>query len=283
MASRRSFLRTSALGVSATGLFPLSGLAAPAQLFFGNISKDALPVGIAGYTFHNYNIDQSIAMMKRVNASYMSLKDFHLPLNSAPEKIDEVLAVFRSAGITIYAVGVIYIKSKPEADQAFEYAKKVGVGLIIGSPTYEMLPYVEQKVKDYNIKMAIHNHGPEDKWYPGPKDIYDRISQMDPGMGICLDIGHAARAGVDPVQAVNMYAARIFDLHIKDLADTSPTDKGVELGRGIMDIPGLITALKKIQYAGKCSIEFELPTKDPLPGIAESVGFLRGVIRALNG
>jgi sugar phosphate isomerase/epimerase len=283
MASRRSFLKTSALGVSATGLFPLSGLVAPARSFFGNVSRDALPVGIAGYTFHNYGIEQSIAMMKRVNATYMSLKDFHLPLNSTPEKIDEVMAIFRSAGITIYAVGVIYIKSNAEADQAFEYAKKVGVGLIIGSPTYEMLPYVEQKVKAYNIKMAIHNHGPEDKWYPGPKDIYERISQMDPGMGICLDIGHATRAGVDPVKAVGMYSSRIFDLHIKDQADASPAENPVELGRGIMDIPGLITALKKIQYAGKCSIEFELPAKDPLPGIAESVGFLRGVIRGVNG
>ena len=270
------------MGLTAVGLFPfLEGHSAASRPELSS-TADALQIGMAGYTFHNMNIDQSIAILQQVGISALSIKDFHLPLDSSPETIDEVTAKFRSAGIAIYAAGVIYMKTNADVDRAFEYAKKIGVQLIIGSPAYELLPYVEGKTKTYDIRLAIHNHGPEDKLYPGPKDIYERISRMDPGMGICLDIGHALRAGVNPVQAVSDFGNRIFDLHIKDLYEATPTDKPAIVGRGIIDFPGLVTALKKIHYTGRCSIEFELPVKDPVPGIAESVGFFRGVVRTLN-
>jgi sugar phosphate isomerase/epimerase len=282
MSTRRTFLKDTALGLSAAGIWTQLPSTGKLLETTGPASKDALPVGIAGYTFHNFDLDQSIAMMKRVNISYMSLKDFLLPLDSSPEKIDAVMARFRTEGISIYAAGVIYMKKEADADQAFEYAKKLGVPMIVGSPVYDLLPYVEKKVTSYNIRLAIHNHGPEDKLYPGPGEIFERIKKMDSRMGICLDIGHALRAGTDPVKAVGDYSSRLFDLHIKDLSEVSQVDKSVELGRGVMNIPGLVTELKKIQYPGKCSIEFEMPVKDPLPGIAESVGFLRGVIRTLS-
>jgi inosose dehydratase len=282
MSSRRNFLRSSTMGLTATGFYPLLKKLGPPEMAYPSAQSDALQMGIAGYTFHNFTIDQSIAIMQLVNISSLSVKDFHLPLDSSPEKIDEVIAKFRTAGISIYAAGVIYMKTPADVDRAFNYAKNIGVSLIICSPAYELLPYLEQKLKTYDIKLAIHNHGPEDKMYPGPKDIYDRISQLDPRIGICLDIGHAVRAGVDPVKAVTEYAPRIFDLHIKDVAEASVVDKPAIVGRGIVDFPALVTALKKIQFSGKCSIEFEMAVKDPVPGIAESVGFFKGVVKTLN-
>jgi sugar phosphate isomerase/epimerase len=280
--SRRAFLKSSAAGISTLGLFsagrdPDFRLGQPERVF-----SDHLSMGIAGYTFHNYSVDQAIAMMQLVNMTSLSIKDFHLPLDSTPEKISEVLGKFQAAGITVYAAGVIYMKTTAEADLAFDYARRIGVKLIIGSPTYELLPYVASKVKATDIRMAIHNHGPEDKLYPGPGDIYDRIKALDPGMGICLDIGHAVRAGVDPVQAVRDYSTRIFDLHIKDVYEATPQDKPAIVGRGIIDFPGLVGALKKINFQGSCSIEYELPGKDPIPGIAESVGYFRGVDKSVR-
>lgn len=310
MSSRRKFLRAG-LGMAGMGM---TGLAAVGQTMAGNavsgeieggrrrkaemegggrgkaeledrgreagdIPRD-LHLGIAGYTFLHVPMDQGIAMMKRVGIDAMSIKDFYLPLDSGADKIAQVVAGFNAAGIHIYGAGVIYMKSEAEVDRAFEYAKTLGVDLIIAAPNPELLGYVEGKVKKYRIRVAIHNHGPEDKLYPSPVDVYEHIKGLDDRIGLCLDIGHAARAGADPVKVVNDYAPRIFDLHIKDLAVISRTAKPIELGRGVLDIPGLLKALKHIRYSGYCSIEHEMDMNDPMPGIAESAGFFRGVLKA---
>ena len=236
-----------------------------------------LQMGIAGYTFLKVPLDQGIVMMKRVGVGALSIKDFYLPLDSGPEVISTVMGKFSAAGIKVYAAGVIYMKTQQDVDKAFAYAKALGVDLIIGSPNIEVLGYVEQQVKAYGIRLAIHNHGPEDKVYPSPVDVYEHVKGLDQRIGLCLDIGHAARAGADPAKVVRDYASRIFDLHIKDLAVISREAKPIELGRGVLDIPGLVKALVKVRYAGYCSIEHEMDMNDPLPGIAESAGYFRGV------
>lgn len=281
MKTRRNFLKTASLTLGASGLLPLVNTASALS---GNTQAEAgkmLQMGMAGYTFNQFSIEQTISMMNRVGVTMLSLKEFHLPMDSTQEKADQVMAAFKTGGITIYAVGVIYMKDKAEVDRAFDYAKKVNVTLIIGVPEYELLPYTEEKVKATGIRIAIHNHGPEDKRYPGPKDVFDRIKNMDPKMGLCLDIGHATRAGADPAKAVIDYRQRMFDLHIKDVSKAEKDGKAIELGRGVINFPALVKALRKINYNGKCSIEFEKDMKDSLPGIAESVGFFRGVMSAV--
>jgi inosose dehydratase len=240
-----------------------------------------LKLGIAGYTFLHVPVDGAIVMMKRVGVDNLSIKDFHLPLDSSPETIQQVSEKFHTAGIRIYAAGVIYMKTQAEVDRAFDYAHALGVDLIIGVPNPELLGYTEQKVKATGIRVAIHNHGPEDKLYPSPVDVYNHIRDLDPRMGLCLDIGHAARAGADPVKVVQDYGPRIFDLHVKDLAVISREAKPIELGRGVLDIPGLLKELITMHYAGVCSIEHEMDMNDPLPGIAESAGFFRGVVKTV--
>jgi len=280
MKSRRNFFKTASLTLGASGLLPILNTASPLK---GDNRKEAgkmLDLGMAGYTFNQFGMEQTIAMMNRVGVTNLSLKEFHLPLDSTQEKATEVISAFKTGGITIYAVGVIYMKDKAEVDRAFDYAKKVNVNLIVGVPEYELLSYTEEKVKATGIRIAIHNHGPEDKRYPGPKDVFDRIKNMDAGMGLCLDIGHAIRAGADPAKAIVDYKQRMFDLHIKDVSKAAQDGKAIEVGRGVVDFPALVAALRKINYAGKCSIEFEKDMKDSLPGIAESVGFFRGVMKA---
>lgn len=278
MSSRRSFIRATAATLSVSAITSVTGTAGTV-IQSGTAQKKAyLPIGMAGYSFVNYSIDQTIAIMNRVGVNHLSVKDFHLPLNSTQQTIDEVLGKFKSGGINVYTVGVIYMRTKEEADRAFDYAKRVGVNMIVGVPVYDLLAYTEQKVKEYNIRLAIHNHGPEDKLYPGPKDVIDRIHQMDKRMGLCLDIGHALRAGVSPDKAVKDYASRIFDLHIKDVTAAKADAKAIEAGRGAIDFPALIAALRQINYSGVCSIEYEKDMKDALPGIAESAGYLRGVM-----
>jgi inosose dehydratase len=282
MSSRRSFIQQSVLGIAGTAALPLMGNAVMNDKPNGNKdSANALQIGFAGFTFAKFDVEKSIAMMKRVNVMNLSLKDFHLPLNSTPEKIQAVKAQFTDAGITLYAVGVIYMKTKEAVDEAFEYAKKVGVTLIIGVPNPELIDYTEEKVKSTNIRIAIHNHGPDDL-YPGPKDVYDRIKNRDERVGLCIDIGHATRAGQDPAKAVLEYNKRVFDLHIKDVSAAVKEGKAMEIGRGIIDFPAFVKALNKIKYKGYCSLEFEKDMTDPLPGIAESEGYFRGVIKTVG-
>lgn len=280
MSSRRNFLLQTSLGLAATGLVPLLSTAArPAD---PQPAKDRLSIGVAGYTFAKFKLDQAIAMMQRANIRHISVKDIHLPLQSSPEQIAAVLAQFRDAGINVYAVGVIYMKTRQSVDEAFAYAKKVGVPMIVGVPTPELLDYTEQQVKQYNIRLAIHNHGPEDALYPGPRNAWEHIKNRDARMGLCIDIGHASRAGEDPAKAVLAYKDRVFDLHLKDVTVASKDGKPTEIGRGVINFGSLVIALDKIRYNGICSIEYEKDMNDPLPGIAESAGYFKGVVNTVK-
>jgi len=241
-------------------------------------SEPAFPIGIAGYTFYRIDIQSAIRMMQRLGVQHLSLKDIHLPLNSSDEVIKSTIAQFSAAGIQVYAVGVIYMKSKEAVDLAFRYAGQAGVTMIVGVPDYDLLDYCEQKVKQTNIRLAIHNHGPKDPLYPGPGDAYNRIKNRDQRMGLCIDIGHAIRAGVLPQKAVIDYQDRLMDLHIKDVTLAANEGVAIEMGRGVINFPALVRALKKINYRGICSIEYEKDMQDPLPGIAESLGYFRAML-----
>jgi inosose dehydratase len=237
-------------------------------------------VGMAGYTFAKFDIDKTLETMEKCDVHYLCIKDFHLPLNSTDEQIAAFHAKLKAKGITGYGVGPIYMRSKEEIDQAFEYAKRVGVKLIVGVPNYELLPYVDQKVKEYDFKYAIHLHGPDMPLYPDADDVWDHVKDLDPRIGMCLDIGHDTRNGKDPVQDLKKYRSRVFDIHIKDV--TAPTKQGysVEIGRGIIDFPAFVRALREVGYSGMCSLEHERNMDDPFMGIAESIGYFRGVITA---
>jgi sugar phosphate isomerase/epimerase len=170
------------------------------------------------------------------------------------------------------------MKTQESVDQAFEYAKMAGVKMIVGAPDYVLLPYVEKKIKSYDFKLAIHNHGPDNPLYPNATDIWNHIKDLDARIGICIDIGHTTRDGQDPSVDILKYKERIYDMHVKDVDKATKEGKTVEMGRGIIDIPKLVKTLREVNYSGSCSLEFEKDMTDPLPGIAESIGYLKGVM-----
>jgi sugar phosphate isomerase/epimerase len=199
-------------------------------------------------------------------------------MNSTLEQITAVIGKFKTAGINVYTVGVVYMKTQESVDQAFEYAKMAGVKMIVGAPDYVLLPYVEKKIKSYDFKLAIHNHGPDNPLYPNATDIWNHIKDLDARIGICIDIGHTTRDGQDPSVDILKYKERIYDMHVKDVDKATKEGKTVEMGRGIIDIPKLVKTLREVNYSGSCSLEFEKDMTDPLPGIAESIGYLKGVM-----
>jgi inosose dehydratase len=238
-------------------------------------------LGIAGYSFVKINdLDKALATLQRVDVHYLCIKDFHLPFKSTSAEIAAFHAKLKEKGVTGYAIGPIYMKSEAEIDNAFAYAKRVGVKLIVGVPNVELLPYVDKKVKEYDFHYAIHLHGPDIKIYPDAEDVWNHVKDLDPRIGMCLDIGHDTRNGKDPVADLKKYISRIFDMHLKDV--TAPTKFGysLEVGRGVIDFPAFVKMLRKVGYSGVVSLEHEKDMADPYMGIAESIGYFRGVIDA---
>jgi hypothetical protein len=275
MNTRRKFLKLAGAGVLAAGASSLYG-ASPVPVS-KNKSAETFTIGMAGYSFREFSVEKTIEMMNRIRVTNLSLKDFHMPMNSKQEEINSVIQKFKAGGINVYTVGVIYMKTEASVDQAFEYAKMAGVKMIVGAPDYELLPYVEKKVKTYDIKLAIHNHGPDNPLYPNATDIWNHIKDLDARIGICIDIGHTTRDGQNPSVDILKYQSRIYDIHMKDVDKASKEGTTVEMGRGIIDIPEFVETLRKIKYTGSCSLEFEKDMKDSLPGIAESIGYFKGV------
>jgi len=280
--SRRRFIKK-----SGTGLLAMSAAATiPAGPVFGAVNgpgekkQDLFKFAIAGWTFVKFKLEPSLDMMERVGMHYLCIKNFHLPFDSTPEQIADFHAKLKAKGVTGYAVGPIGMKTETEVDQAFEYCKRVGTSLIIGVPEHELLARVDKKVKEYGFHFAIHNHGRDDKLYPTVESVYKKVIDLDPRIGACHDIGYSMLMGIDPAAVTLKYADRIFDIHIKDVTMASDEGRDCELGRGVIDFPAFVKALRTTRYTGMCSLEFEKDDTDPLAGIAESVGYFKGILKA---
>ena len=237
-------------------------------------------LGMAGYTFVKFDLDKTLETLKKTDVHYLCIKDFHLPFASTDEEIAAFHAKLKAADVTGYAVGPIYMKSEAEIDRAFDYAKRVGVKLIVGVPNYELLSYVDKKVKEYGFNYAIHLHGPDIATYPDADDVWNHVKDLDPRIGMCLDIGHDTRNGKDPVADLKKYQSRVFDMHIKDVTGATKLGYTIEMGRGIIDIPALVNMIREVGYTGVCSLEYEKDMSDPFMGIAESIGYFRAVVES---
>ena len=273
---RKDFLKT--LGLSGAALMINSG-AMPAPV--DPVADPSFTMGLASYTFRKFSLEDTIKAAQRLGLKRLALKSMHLPLDSTPAQIQEASAKVKAAGLELYGGGVIYMKTEAEVNQAFDYAKHAGMGTIIGVPNHELLGLVEKKVKEHNIKVAIHNHGPGDDLYSSVNDIHEKIKNLDKRIGICMDIGHVVRIKEDPAALAVKYKDRLYDCHLKDEDKREAEGKPVEAGRGIIDLPAFLKAVIKINYAGTLSFEYEKDGDDPLPGLAESVGYVRGILKMI--
>ena len=239
--------------------------------------------GVASYTLRQMPLEQAIKAIQRVGLKYVSIKDFHLPLNSTAEQRKEAAAKFKAAGITPLSCGNITMQNdEANIRQAFEYARDAGIPTIVCSPHPDSMPILDRMVKEFDIKIAIHNHGPEDKRFPSPYDAWNKVKDYDKRLGLCIDVGHTARAGVDPAESILKLRERLYDLHFKDISSTAPNGGTVEAGRGVLDLESILRALIKIKYAHLLSFEYEKDGSDPLPGLAESVGYTKGLLAGIR-
>ncbi|MCF7972377.1 MAG: sugar phosphate isomerase/epimerase [Phycisphaerae bacterium] len=269
---------------SGAALAALGGSTASAQSANASSEKAtvAFGLGLASYTLRQFDLDQVIAMTKRVGLTRITLKSMHMPLDASDAQIKSMAQKVRRAGLDLYGAGVIYMKNEAQVQEAFHYAQVAGLKVIVGVPDHPLLPLVEKKVKETDICVAIHNHGPGDNVYPAPASVYDRVKTLDKRIGLCMDIGHTQRLGIDPCDAARQCADRLLDVHIKDVSSATAQGATLEIGRGVIDIPGFLTTLKQIGYARTVGFEYEKDADDPMPGLSESVGYVRGVLDTMS-
>ena len=264
------------------GMMLLLALPAHAQLINAPRGYEDFKIGIAGYTYRNFDLDQTLSFLKSMEVKYMSIKDWWLPLDSSKEQMEAFKAKCKEYDVNPYILGPIYMKTEAEADRAFAYAERYGSKMFIGVPNYELIDYVIKKVAETGIKVAIHTHGPDGAPFPNIQKVVEMVKDPKLGVGCCMDLGHSVRMGENIVKDIKKYKEWIYDIHIKDESAPSKEGQTWEMGRGVMDFVPIIKVLRKIKYQGVISLEFEKNGKNPHPGVAESIGYLRGICDAVK-
>jgi sugar phosphate isomerase/epimerase len=273
LTNRRSFLGVAAVLAAARGLPVSAARTAPGEL----------KLGVATYSLRKFSRAEAIGMLKELGVGYVSIKSFHLPLDSSAEELKAGSKEFRDAGFKILSGGNISLRKPDELRKMFEYAKTCGMPMMVCAPTHETLDEVEKLVAEFNIKIAIHNHGPEDKHFPGPETALKAVKDRDPRMGLCIDVGHTTRTGADVVEWIRRSGPRLFDFHIKDLADLMDKRSQVDVGDGAMPVVAMFKQLKAMNYQGGVMLEYEINAENPLPGMIRSIAYMRGVLDGLAG
>jgi sugar phosphate isomerase/epimerase len=281
--SRRDFVRSSVFAATAIAVpnhaFTIARVAAPSD------GASPIRLGVASYTFRNFNRARLIGFLNQLNVSSVNLKDVKDHLPSATQEEAAALGDYAAASIKLHAAGTIYFDKNDDTDirNKFEYCKRAAISVVVaGDPAVETLPRIEKFVREYDIRFAIHNHGPEDKLWQSPLDVLKAVKDLDPRIGCCIDVGHTVRAGTDVVQAIHKAGPRLFNVHMKDLANFQDKDGQVAVGEGKMPVPKIFQALAAIGYKGFVDLEYEIHPDDPLPGVIASFAYMRGVLAGLG-
>ncbi|AHG93149.1 Xylose isomerase domain-containing protein TIM barrel (plasmid) [Gemmatirosa kalamazoonensis] len=288
---RRTFLRVAAAGTAGAAL----GLPRAARASTASAAPDApsaaapgptapVRLGVASYSLRKFPRAKAIEMTKALGVKWINLKSVHLDYDLPAADIDAARREIEAAGLTIVGGGTITFDKDTDdgVRRYFEYAKRAGMPVMVATGAPEVMPRVERFAKQYDIQVAIHNHGPEDKHFPSPYDVLKLVKNMDRRMGLCMDIGHSTRAGADIVQAAADAGPRLLDMHAKDLKDGTAKESQCIVGEGVLPIADLFRQLVKQRYAGVVNLEYEIDADDPLPGMQRSFAYMRGVLAGIT-
>jgi sugar phosphate isomerase/epimerase len=258
------------------GLAAVTALGAAGPLLAQNEKPRALTLGVASYSLNKLTPDQVIVALADLDIHYVSLYKTHCPWGGTAEECRAAAQKFRDAGLTVTGSGVIDLPNNEALlRKAFTNAKAAGLPAMMCTPALDALPIVEKLVQEFDIRLAIHNHGPENKTYPGPAEAWRAAEPFDKRIGLCIDVGHSFRAGQDPAAAIRRYHERLYHIHLKDLK-LSPQGKeqAIAVGEGHLDIRGIIAALKDVGYSHPVDFEYE-GGGDHVEELRKSLAFVR--------
>lgn len=280
--NRRTALKTLAVAGATWPLLGVKANASPAKIAV--TGQAAFSLGVATVTLKSLPLEHALAAVLRVGLNQISLHRAHSPWENKPGQWKDSAGKIRAAGITPLCCGVLALTNdEPAMRRMMDYVQTLGVPLFSCSPEPAALPLLEKLVKEYDLRAAIHNHGPEDKSWPGAARVLHAIEPLDARIGLCLDVGHSFRAGEDPAALIKQFSHRLYDIHLKDsLAAVGQEDVPVEMGRGKLDLRAILAALVATGYRHSAWLEYEKDPNDPVPGLAESVGYIRGLLRGMT-
>jgi inosose dehydratase len=282
--NRRNALKTFAAGAALPLATAVARAAAPVPPSAAGPQSPAFTLGIATVTLKALPLENMVAAVKRVGLEHISLHRAHSPWENQPGQWREAAARIRAAGVTPLCCGVLYLKNDETAmRRMMEYVRAHGLDFFSCSPEPAALPLLEQLVREYDLRCAIHNHGPEDKLWPSVNGVMQALAGVDARIGLCLDVGHCFRSGEDPVDMIRRHRVRLYDVHLKDTvaAAGDAKDTPIEAGRGKLDLRAILSALREVGFAGGAWLEYEKDPSDPVAGLAESVGYIRGLLRGM--
>ena len=275
--TRRSFLGTAAV-------LPAASAAAASAQQAGNGAGphhwDDLKLAVATYSLRKFSRSAAIDICRQLGVKYVNVKSFHMPYYLSADDLMAARKEFERAGLEVVAGGNISLRSddSDELEHYFKYAVAAGMPIMVCAPTHSNLGAIEKLAIKYDRKMAIHNHGPEDKFYPAPSDVIKRVKNMDPRMGLCVDVGHTVRTGADILEEIDGAWDRIYDFHVKDLTNFTSKESRVDVGDGKMPIAAIFKMLKERKYQGVVGLEYEVVADHPQLGMAKSFSYMRGVL-----
>lgn len=248
--------------------------------------KEGPPVrlGVCSYSFRDFQRNLAIKMLKELDAPFVSVKEFHIPYTVTADEAARAVGAFQKAGLRIVSGGAIPLESDDPRvlRRYFEYARMCGMPMIVSAPTtHAALPHVERLAREFNIKVAVHNHGPEDKTFQSPDQVLEAVRHLNPMVGMCIDIGHSIRAGSNVVEAIAQAGPRLLDVHMKDLRKPDDKQSQCDVGKGIVPVPAIFRQLMTMKYAGYVNLEYEINSDNPVPGMMASLSYMRGVLAGM--
>ena len=282
LVNRRGFLQhTAALAAAATGA-SLSGTLSSAA-----VTDDpyrGLPIGVQSYSLRNYDVQQAIRHIQGLGVHFVEFSLQHLPLDSSPEQIAQLQARLKQAELAISGHGVNEFSADHAANRrVFEFAHKLGIRNLPANPKPDSFDSLERLVEEYNIRIAIHNHG--------PGALYDKLDSVQQAVrnrhkliGACVDTGHTLRSNEDPVKWIHELGARVFALHVKDVAEKQDRTRNVVLGTGHLDVVGMFKALRDIKFPadGSLALEYEANPENPIDEMKECIAVAKEAIAKVN-
>ena len=237
-------------------------------------------LGLQSYSLRAFKFDDVVAKMQQVGLHFVEFFPAHFPQNMTREELESRKAKLAAAQIQVNAYGVCsFGNNEPATRRMFEFAKKAGFDVFSASPAPDAFDMLDKLVEQYEVKIAIHNHGPGDKRWGKIAQLLDGTKDHHANIGVCLDTGHLIRSGEDPIEAVRKLGPRLLSFHFKDV---NAQKHDVVVGTGTTDLVALFTALKETKFAGPFSLEYEIQANNPMPGIAQSIKALREAIARVS-
>ncbi len=262
---RRDFLRTTTLGLAALGARRVVRAAPAADRFGGFL------MGLQTYTFRNFSADAALARAKELGLATVEMFDAHFPLASTAEAIGQMRSRAEGLGLKILAHGVNPFTNDHAANRrVFEFAKAAGIRNLSADPREDAFDSLEKLVAEFDIRIAIHNHGPGAR-YDKVADVLRAVDGLHPHIGACADLGHYIRSAEDPVRAIRLLEGRLFGIHLKDFSAQTADAKGVILGQGHLDLANVFRELRKVDFPRDAclALEYEEHAENPLEDVRQ--------------